>query len=196
MPKQDSYEIIQVNNPDKQTFEKIIDEKQPSVFTNILEGLNFNNYDLTNIKTKKKDLEKYLTTHFKYYLHPLSLKYNFILFQNKKENKTPILRQNNYRYMLAQITGIKKIILFSPNQKKYLYPDSKLEKSKVDFWDINDREKYPLFNKSKYVEIIVKNNQMVFIPYKWWYTIYDVSDNISVSCISETLFSFFFKKKK
>ena len=36
-----TYEIIQVNNPNKETFEKIIEEKQPSVFTNILESIDF-----------------------------------------------------------------------------------------------------------------------------------------------------------
>ena len=65
----------------------------------------------------------------------------------------------------------KKILLFSPEQKKYLYCNKNNTESKIDFWDEKTYEGYPLFKKGKYVEIIVKENQMVYIPYKWWYTI-------------------------
>ena len=191
-----SYEIVQVNNPNKQVFEKIIDEKQPSIFTNILEGLNMLKYNLKD-KDSKKEMEYDLNKHFKYYLNPLTLTYNFDLYKNKKDVHTPIMKQTHYRYILGQLEGVKKILLFSPSQEKYLYPNpnKKHNESELDFWDISSREDYPLINKSKYIEIIIKPNQMIFIPYKWWYTIYNITDSVSVSCHSETVFSYFLKKK-
>jgi hypothetical protein len=196
MPLSSSYEIVQVNNPDKQTFEKIINEKQPSIFTNILEGIEFAKYNL-NENIGKKEMEFDLNKHFKYYLHPLTLKYDFEIFQNKQDTNTPIFKQTHYRYIIGQLHGVKKILLFSPHQENYLYPDHQKNQiqSKLDFWNISSREEYPLINKSKYIEIIIKPNQMIYIPHKWWYTIHNITDSVSVSCHSETLFSYFLKQK-
>lgn len=194
MPFSSTYEIVQVNNPDKKTFEKIIHDKQPSIFTNILEGIEFAKYNLKE-KEGKIEMEFDLNKHFKYYLHPLTIKYNFELYQNKQETNTPLFKQTHYRYVVGQLHGIKKILLFSPNQEKYLYPDNQKKEiqSKLDFWHISSREEYPLINKSKYIEIIIKPNQMLYIPHKWWYTVHNITDSVSVSCHSETLFSYFLK---
>ena len=190
-----SYEIVQVNNPDKPTFEKIINEKHPSIFTNILEGIEFAKYNLKDNKGKK-EMEFDLNKHFKYYLHPLTLKYDFELSQDKQDTNTPIFKQTHYRYVLGQLHGVKKILLFSPNQEKYIYPNPQIQtQSKLDFWHISSRKEYPLINKSKYIEIIIKPNQMIYIPYNWWYTVHNITDSVSVSCHSETLFSYFLKKK-
>ena len=188
-----TYEIIQVNNPNKETFEKIIEEKQPSVFTNILESIDFSKYNLTD-KNSKLDFKNDLNKHFKYYLDPLCLKYKFDINETKKEEGTPIFRQTHYRYLLCQVEGIKKILLFSPNQEKYLYPDLKFNKSRVDFWNFDNRKEHKLFNKSKYIEIIIKQNQMLYIPYGWWYTTIDLTDSFSISSSCESIFSYFLKK--
>ena len=54
------------------------------------------------------------------------------------------------------ITGVQKLILFNPDQTKYLYK-SKINpgKSEVNFWDYGPQV-YPEFSKSNYVEIIVE----------------------------------------
>ena len=187
-----SYEIIQVNNPEKNTFEKIIEERQPSVFTNILEGIDFTKYNLQDENSKlefKLDMNK----HFKYYLHPLCLKYNFDVNETSKDNYTPIFRQTHYRYLMCQVEGIKKILLFSPQQQKYLYPDVKFNKSRVNFWDSENRTEFKLFNDSKYIEIVIKQNQMLYIPYGWWYTSYDITDSLTISSSCESIFSYFLK---
>ena len=192
-----TYEINQINNPDKTTFENIIESKNPVVFINILKNLDLSTFDLDNLKKKEQlELKIDLTEHFKYYLIPLCIKYNFMLNKNNKKSYTPIIKQTNYRYLLAQIKGVKKILLFNPKQEKFLYPNKSRTESRVNFWEMEQRKKFPLFKKSKYIELIVQNNQMVFIPYKWWYTIYDVSDNISISSVSESVFSYFLKNKK
>ena len=66
----DKIEILQVNNPVKEKFEEMVNYKNPTVFTNVL-----NNINLT-----KRNIKKY----FNYYLPPLCLNYNFEINQNKK----------------------------------------------------------------------------------------------------------------
>lgn len=194
LPYTKSYEIIQANNPDKDTYEELMSEKKPAVFTNILEGLNMTKYNLTDPKFDKSILKHELKEHYDFYLIPLNFKYNFNINKDIKDTYTPIMKQTSYRHLITQITGIKKILLFSPEQKKYLYCKNNDTESKIDFWDEKTHANYPLFKKGKYVEIIVKQNQMVYIPYNWWYTIYDVSDGLSVVSESESIFSYFLKK--
>jgi hypothetical protein len=194
MPYTKSYEIIQANNPDKDMYEELMSEKKPAVFTNILEGLDIEKYNLTDPNFDKNILKYDLKEHFDFYLIPLNFKFKFYVNKDKKDTYTPIIKQASYRHLITQVTGIKKILLFSPEQKKYLYCKNTDTESKIDFWDESTYKNYPLFNKAKYVEIIVKGNQMVYIPYKWWYTIYDVTDGLSVVSESESLFSYFLKK--
>jgi hypothetical protein len=194
LPYTKSYEIIQANNPDKDTYEELMMEKKPAVFTNVLEGLDLIKYDLNKPDFDKNFLKQELKEHYEFYLIPLNFNYNFNVNNDKKNTYTPIMKQTSYRYLITQITGIKKILLFSPEQKKYLYCKKNYVESKIDFWDESTHENYPLFKKGKYVEIIVKQNQMVYIPYKWWYTIYEVTDGISIVSESESLFSYFLKK--
>lgn len=194
LPYTKTYEILQSNNPDKDTFEEILKEKKPAIFTNILEGLNLVQYNLTDPKFDKNSLKDEFKEHFNFYLIPFTFKYNFSIKKHKKDTYTPIIRQNNYRFLLSQVTGIKKLLLFSPEQKKYLYPIHNKNESKINFWDDAEHKNYPLFKKGKYIEFIIKHNQMVYIPYKWWYTTYNITDNMSVTCSSESIFSYFLKK--
>ena len=90
--------------------------------------------------------------------------------------------------MLLQ--GEKKIILFSPLQKPNLYTETDI--SPVNFWD-NDTDKFPKFENVKYLEIDLKKNEMIYIPYNWWFTMSNITNTISVSSKSESLTSYFLK---
>ena len=45
-----------------------------------------------------------------------------------------IMKQSNYRLLICQLKGVKKLILFTPNQGKYLYLDKTGCKSGISFW--------------------------------------------------------------
>jgi len=192
-----SYDILQINNPKKELFEETINKKNICVFTNItskllsLKNLDIQNFKNSDLQSKKK-LESILKNHFNYYLVPLTLSFNFNLVEENSHYKMSIRKQKVYRSLICQIKGSKRIILFSPEQKKLLY--LKNNESIIDFWDPNvDFKKYPLFNYSKYIEVLLSPGQMLHIPYGWFYSYENKDDNIFIISNSESIFSYFLK---
>lgn len=173
-------EILQVNNPNKDKFEQMIMSNNPTVFTNVL-----NNINLT-----KKNIKKYFT----YYLPPLCFNYNFEINQNKKNYTTKLIKQKYFRHLVYQLKGTKKLILFSPKEEKFLYPNKiNNNVSEVNFWKL-DSKVFPKFNNSSYLEIILHPRQMLYIPHNWWYSTKNISDCNSLVVNSETIFSKILKK--
>jgi len=177
----ENIEILQANNPEKNKFEEILMEKNPAVFTNILNDINLT----------KKNIKSY----FYYYLPPFYLNYNFELLLNKKDSETKLVLQTSFRYIIYQMKGIKKIILFNPKEIKFLYPNYKNNESNVNFWNY-DSNVYPDFNKSSYLEVILHPRQMIYIPHKWWFTSKTLTTSNSLICESDTIFSKILKKQK
>jgi hypothetical protein len=175
----DVIEIMQSNNPEKDQFESIVAEKKPAVFTNILNGVNLT----------KRNIREY----FHYYLPSLCLNYNYELLQETAGQETHIVKQTYYRYILYQISGTKNLILFSPKETQYLYPDISKTKSNVNYWKQNDTI-YPKFNNVSYLEIILRPSQMLDIPPGWWYTTTNDPKSSSLICVAETIFSKVLKK--
>jgi hypothetical protein len=194
-----SYEILQYENPNKNLFENILNNKLISIFTNIPINnkilLDFNNLDTLSYKNlninEKKKLNNLLVENFSYYNIPLCISSNIKLnFESPNKNNNKIIRQKHYRELIYQYRGIKKYYIFSPEQSKYLYLDKNKTYSIIDFWNQNT-SKFPLINKAKYIEIIVSEGQMIYIPNKWYYTTSNEYDSISFHCISDSIFSKF-----
>ena len=59
-----------------------------------------------------------------------------------------IMKQSNYRLLICQLKGVKKLILFTPNQGKYLYLDKTGCKSGISFWT-DDLLQYPKLKKTQ-----------------------------------------------
>jgi hypothetical protein len=198
-----SYEILQYENPNKNLFENILNNKLISIFTNIPINnkilLNFNNLDELSYKNlninEKKNLNNLLVENFSYYNIPLCISSNIKLnFEspnnNNNNNNNKIIRQKYYRELIYQYRGIKKYYIFSPDQSKYLYLNKNKTYSNIDFWNQNT-SKFPLINKAKYIEIIVSEGQLIYIPSNWFYTSSTEYDSISIHCISDSIFSRF-----
>lgn len=182
-----NYEILQGNNPIKDEFETILKTKSVAVFTNILPGL-----DLSKLMSTTEEIKKQtLYGHFKYYHIPLAFTYNFKIEKEIEESSKPITRVTSYRYIKVLVKGLKKIIIFNPEQEPNLYISNGY--CTLDFWK-KDKSDVPNFYKLKYIEVILKDNQMIYIPYGWWYSEYNLSDTHSVSSQSESLFSYLLKK--
>ena len=75
---------------------------------------------------------------------------------------------------VAVITGRKKVILFAPDQEKYLY------EGRVNCFNPN-LEKFPLYAKAKPVECVLDHGEMLFIPTMWWHQIKNLEDTISLT---------------
>ena len=184
-------EILQVNNPNKDIYEKTVSQKSPSIFTDLITHEIINNL-VTLIKTSKtNELHLELSKYFDYYLIPMSIR-NFYTIQTS--NIVNLKQVDNFRLLIYQLSGESRIIIFNPKNKKHLYPNKKNGEtvSIVDFWN-QDLKRYPNFSKAEYVEIILYAGQMIYIPYKWWYCINSVPNSIRINSISDSLFSYFLR---
>jgi lysine-specific demethylase 8 len=85
--------------------------------------------------------------------------------------------------ILAQIKGKKVVFLVSPEQSKYMYKSKKYEPgsllSNIDMENF-DENKFSLYKKHANVSYaIIDENEMLFIPQKWWHCVYGVEFSIS-----------------
>ena len=170
-----SFEILQYENPKKNIFENMMQDKLISVFTNI----QFENH---------KDIEKNLY----YYNIPLTVNCNYERM-NESNNATKLIkRQDKYRRLFYIVKGTKRFFIFTPEQHKNLYLQNDI--SPINLWK-QDIDKYPLIKEAKYIEIICRENTMISIPYNYYYTyITDDEENITIDFYSESLFSKLLKK--
>ena len=175
-----SFEILQYENPNKSIFENMVNDKLISVFTNI---------KLT--KRKNQNLKEVIEKNLNYYNIPLCVESNYDIISEKKGDTSLIKRQDKYRRLLYVLKGEKRVIIFNNEQKNNLY----LKNNNVSLINIfnQDLEKYPLINKLKYVEIILRENTLVFIPYNFYFCSICDSDVQTVDFYSESIFSKFLK---
>ena len=151
------FDILQIDNPNKEEFEKVLNSRSPTISTNVsanffdLQKMPPKNY-YTLEKKDKQNLDNNLREHFKYYIQPLSIKHNFEINVEEQGSTNNIVKANNGRLLICQLIGLKKILLFSPNQEKYLYLKRSGNSSKLNFFT-DDLLQFPLIAKTKYIEI-------------------------------------------
>ncbi|MEH2313984.1 MAG: cupin-like domain-containing protein [Nostoc sp.] len=94
---------------------------------------------------------------------------------------------------LGLISGRKKIIFFTPEQKDVLY------EGKVDAFNPN-LEKFPLYAKAKPVEVTLEPGEIIYIPPNWWHQVKNLENSIGMGNIfvnesnSELVFQSFLEK--
>lgn len=174
--KNNSYEILQYENPKKNIVETILNDKLISVFT--------------NIKFDKLDTEKDIVNNLYYYNIPLTIESNYSLIKEAKNKNNLIKRQDKYRRLFYIKKGKLRFYIFNNNETKNLYLKNNI--SLVNFWN-QDTTKYPLISKSKYIEIICRENTLLSIPYNYYFTFKADYDSEMVDFYSESIFSKFLK---
>lgn len=100
------------------------------------------------------------------------------------ENSTTSLHQDYPNNFIIQIYGTKKFTLFSPNDRKYLYPfgwDTRTPQvSKLDINNVDLRQ-YPLFNKARPIEVELNPGEILFLPSCWWHQVQNKSFSIAIN---------------
>ena len=204
---QNDYQILQVNDPEKDVLEDTLKQKYPTILTDVVirwKGIR----DLTPETVQNKNLNtnsefrKLVNTYLNFYNLPLTIYRDYNLKSYNASETDYIVRQTNFRYWNVQIYGTARFILFSPKESKFLYPakdnkTSKINFWKLDYWDKNSLEEpknkyldqFPKFNKVKYIEIIVHPGNMLYIPYGWWYTSISQDENVRLLAWSKSVFS-------
>ena len=100
-------EILQVNNPNKDIYEKTVSQKSPSIFTNIITS-NIKNNILSLIKSSKtQELHLELSKYFDYYLIPMSIKN---LYSIQTNNIVNLKQVGNFRFLIYQFATIDLLL--------------------------------------------------------------------------------------
>ena len=192
------FDILQVDNPNKTQFENILKSRSPTVFTDVSRNFyNLQKYSIEDIMSidgkSKTTLTNNITNHFNYYNVPMAISHKMDMSIEKRGVSSNIKRQCNYRLLMCQLKGVKRVLLFSPNQRKYLYPfkDNK-NISEVNFFE-TDMSNYPNLKHTKFIEIILYPGHMLYIPFKWWYTSINDEDSFTIYSKSDNLFSYFLR---
>lgn len=197
----DSYEILQHNNPNKDLFENIHQDKLISIFTNIPFNININNTDPDNeyqysdfkndyIHQNTEKINKIINANLSYYEVPLCVSNKIFLKYQQFDTRSPLIYQDCYRHLIFQLEGTMRFFIFSPKYHKNLYIENK--STQLDFWN-QDVSKFPLVSKAQYVEVILHPGQMISIPMKWVYAFAVENDSLTVLYNSESIFSYLLK---
>ncbi|XP_035161132.1 tRNA wybutosine-synthesizing protein 5 isoform X4 [Callithrix jacchus] len=80
---------------------------------------------------------------------------------------------------LIQVTGKKRVVLFSPRDAQYLY--LKGTKSEVLNIDNPDLAKYPLFSKARRYECSLEAGDVLFIPALWFHNVISEEFGVGVN---------------
>ncbi|KAG6437944.1 hypothetical protein SASPL_102875 [Salvia splendens] len=93
------------------------------------------------------------------------------------------LHHDPHHNILAQIAGKKYIRLYSPSSSEELYPHTETmlcNSSQVDLDDI-DKEEFPKILDLGFIDCILEEGEMLYIPPKWWHYVRSLTKSFSVS---------------
>lgn len=84
--------------------------------------------------------------------------------------------------VLCQVVGAKYLRLYAPEESEKLYPIEGLlsNTSQVQVEDPDD-EQFPEFHRAIYVECVLCEGEMLYIPPKYWHYVKSLSTSFSVS---------------
>ena len=184
-----SYEILQKYKPDRNEIIEIVRNKLPVVMLGVVEDWFI--YDKNDVIDQSKLTEEVLNENTKLLNNVLTInkRYEINLVKTKKNSK--LIRENKVRHFICILTGNISVYLFNPKQKiEYFINNIGQQESKYSFWT---KEKENL-KETKYMEINLGTEQILFIPYGWWYC-YQVKDtSIILDINSDTVFTLPIKK--
>ena len=183
-------EILQTINPSINKIQNLLVQKSPTIFKDVLYEWEpiINIFDKPfNIINNKVKHDKQFHSDLIYYFNSYSLfgslGWEYFFFKKNIVNtQNHFTLQTQHRHLICQIMGVQRIYLASPNQSHLIkskkldinenknnnYNKKNIIKSTVDFWNENETSQEP-FNKLEFIEIILREGNILYIPYGWWF---------------------------
>ncbi|XP_021894077.1 lysine-specific demethylase JMJ30 [Carica papaya] len=93
------------------------------------------------------------------------------------------LHHDPHHNILAQVVGKKYVRLYPASLSEELYPYSETmlcNSSQVDLDNINEKE-FPKAVELEFVDCILEEGEMLYIPPKWWHYVRSLTTSFSVS---------------
>jgi len=190
--------ILQVVDPDYNMIYDLLDKHQPIVLQReIFYWKEFNNLIGKSLLDIKKTISintninysEYIKNNINLYNLLLSYDWNIDIKNVLLDDKSAIffIKQNNYMQLFGCVSGEMRIIITAPDQSVFLSPFSNMVSS-IDATSLLNKEPIEL----NYIEIIVRQGNMIYIPWSWSYFIYNGNANsecVLVDCINKSLLS-------
>ena len=191
-----NFEILQVANPTPDIAYELFEQRQAIVFQGeLFFWKEFNalvGQPLTNIKTeiasnKHINYSDYIKNNIEIYNLPLAYDWDIDIRNIILNEKSAIffIKQLNYLQLFGCVSGEMRVILVAPNNDVILEPFTNMI-STIDATPILNKEPMEL----NYIEIIIREGNMIYIPYKWMYFIYNASiitECVIVDCINKSV---------
>jgi histone arginine demethylase JMJD6 len=104
----------------------------------------------------------------------------FELYIGGTGGRFPVLHYDTWHIytLLSQIFGVKKYVLFAPDQAPFLY--ARGNQSQVDP-EKPDLDKFPLFARATAATCDLQPGEILFVPPGWWHTTRILTPSITVS---------------
>jgi hypothetical protein len=196
-------DILQVHDPDPDLAYELLEHNQPIIFQKELAfWKDFNKLlgqPLDNIKTQiAAHPEINYSTSIKMNLEPYNLPLSYdweidirsIILDDS--NGIFFIKQTNYLQMFGCISGQFRIIIASPDQS------SKLETFKNN---VSSKDATAMLDAQpmeiNYIEIIVREGNLIYIPWGWHYFIYrptttdNANDCVILDCLNKSAINLF-----
>ena len=189
--------ILQVSDPDVDIAYELFNSHQPIVFQKeLLFWKEFNTFIGKSLSDINTTISTNTTTHYSNYIKnnleiynlPLSYDWNIDIRNIILNESSAIffIKQNNYLQVFGFVSGEMRIIITPPDQTHIVQPFINMV-STIDATSILDKEPMEI----NYIEIIVREGNMIYIPYSWLYYIYKTTDEcVIVDCINQSVFNY------
>ena len=158
----DSYEIIQKYKPDRNQIVNLVNNKSPLVLLGIIEDWFI--YDENDKIDHKKLTKDVLNDNTKILNNVLTIRKSYII-NFYKHNQSKLIQENNVRHFLCLLEGNISVYLFNPKQNIEYDLNNGIKESKYSFWN-EEKEK---LKDTNFIEIKLDKEQILYIPYGWWY---------------------------
>ena len=182
-----NYEILQKDKPNRNEIVELTRNKLPLILTGLIEDWfifdkedNIDQNKLTEsvLNENTKILNNVFTISKKYEIN------SHLIKDNSKKSK--LIQENQIRNFMCLLQGNISIYLFNPEQKiEYEINNSGKKESKYSFWN-EDKEK---LKETNFIEINISSEQILYIPYGWWYCYEIKEDSLILDIVSDNIFT-------
>jgi hypothetical protein len=185
--------ILQIYDPSPETLFNLYNQNQPIIIQQELQhwdgfqlllGLD---YDTIKLLTKENTQEILTIIKGNMQYHNNIFSYNWTIDINRidltYESPIFVIKQNNLLQLFSTITGEARIILICPKEINKLgkFINNVSDKDITDEINKDDTE-------LEYIEIVLREGNMIFIPYDWFYFIYsNDEETVLLNCVNESL---------